>query len=66
MFKKLTNNQNKGFYNYACFVRILSDDSDEPKDKVFYTLSSIFDENDGTQKTKILADFIDRINSYGL
>jgi len=66
VFKKLTNNQNKGFYNYACFVRILSDDSDEPTDKVFYTLSSIFDEDDGTQKTKILADFIDRINSYGL
>ena len=66
VFKKLTNNQNKGFYNYACFVRILSDDSDEPTDKVFYTLSSIFEDDDGTEKTKILADFIDRINSYGL
>ena len=42
VFKKLTNNQNKGFYNYACFVRILSDDSDEPKDKVFYTLNERF------------------------
>ncbi len=66
VFKKLTNNQNKGFYNYACFVRIVSDDSDEPTDKVFYVLSSMFEDEDGTKKTKILADFIDRINSYGL
>ena len=65
VFKKLANNQNKCLYNYACFIRITSDDTDEPKDKVFYTLSNIF-EDDDSEKTKVLADFIDRINSYGL
>lgn len=65
VFKKLENNQNKGLYNYACFIRVVSDDSDEQTDKVFYTLSSIF-ENDNKDKIKVLTDFIDRINQYGL
>lgn len=69
VFKKLVNNQNPGLYNYACFIGISpakqSDNPEENKEKVVYVLSSIFD-NDGEEKTKVLADFIDRINSYGL
>jgi uncharacterized protein (DUF4415 family) len=65
VFKKLENNQNKGLYNYACFIRIVSDDSDEQSDKVLYTLSNIF-EDDSKDKIKVLTDFIVRINQYGL
>lgn len=69
VFKKLVNNQNEGLYNYGCFISVTpskqSDDEEENKEKVVYILSSIFD-NDSDEKTKILSNFIDRINSYGL
>lgn len=69
VFKKLVNNQNPGLYNYGCFISISpskqSNDPEQNKEKVVYILSSIFD-NDGEEKTKVLADLIDRINSYGL
>lgn len=65
VFKKLANNQNNGMYNYACFVEIRGS-ADEKKDpKILYTLSTIFSDTDD-QKTKILTDFIKRINNYGL
>ena len=69
VFKKLVNNQNPGLYNYGCFIEISlakdSEDEKENKPKIVYLLSSIFN-NKGEEKTKILSDFIDRINSYGL
>jgi len=69
VFKKLVNNQNPGLYNYGCFISISSskqsNDPEQNKEKVVYILSSIFD-NDREEKTKVLADLIDRINSYGL
>jgi hypothetical protein len=70
VFKKLVNNQNPGLYNYGCFIGITpskqSDNPEDNKEKVVYMLSSIFDDDGGEEKNKILADFIDRINSYGL
>lgn len=67
VFKKLKNNENEGLYNYGCFVGIKGADEEESKtkDNVIYFLSSIFD-NKNEQKIKVLADFIDRINAYGL
>lgn len=65
VFKKLTNNENEGLYNYACFIELRAADQDKDRNRVLYTLSSIFDNND-EQKTKVLSDFIERINSYGL
>ena len=70
VFKKLVNNQNPGLYNYGCFVSISpakqSDNPEDNKEKVVYVLSSIFDNEETDERSKILADFIDRINSYGL
>lgn len=65
VFKKLSNNDNKGLFNYACFIEMRTADKDDDKSKIVYTLSSIFDDKD-EQKTKVLSDFIERINSYGL
>jgi len=67
VFKKLKNNKSPGLYNYGCFIEIKAADAQEgeSKPKIVYTLSSIFDDKD-SQKTKVLTDFIDRINSYGL
>ena len=65
VFKKLKNNQNEDMYNYACFVEIRGASQDSDKPKIIYALSTIFNQPDA-QKSKILADFIDRINSYGL
>lgn len=65
VFKKLKNNQNDGMYNYACFVEIRGASTASDKPKIVYTLSTIFNQSDA-QRGKILADFIDRLNSYGL
>jgi hypothetical protein len=65
VFKKLKNNQNEDMYNYACFVEIRGASQGSDKPKIIYALSTIFNQPD-EQKSKILADFIDRINSYGL
>jgi len=67
VFKKLKNNENPGLYNYGCFVGIVGSDADDDKsvENVAYALSSIFDNKDEV-KTKVLSDFIDRINAYGL
>ena len=65
VFKKLSNNKHEGMRNYACFVEIRSSGDEKEQPKIVYTLSTIFDDND-SEKTKVLTDFIDRINSYGL
>lgn len=65
VFKKLSNNKHDGMKNYACFVEIRSSGDEKSQPKIVYTLSTVFDDTD-KEKTKVLTDFIDRINSYGL
>jgi len=65
VFKKLSNNKHEGMRNYACFVEMRSSSDEKQQPKIVYTLSTIFDDKD-SDKTKVLTDFIDRINSYGL
>ena len=63
-FKNLVNQNDKTKNNYACVVQISYPDKDGTK--IVYFLSNTFDPKDDNEKTKLLADFIDRINSYGL
>lgn len=63
-FKNLVNQNDKTKHNYACIVQISYPDKEGTK--IIYFLSNPFDPNDTNEKTKLLADFIDRINSYGL
>ena len=63
-FKNLVNQSDKTKHNYACIVQISYPDKEGTK--IIYFLSNPFDPNDTNEKTKLLADFIDRINSYGL
>lgn len=65
VFKKLANNKHEGMKNYACFVEIRSSGDEQSPPKVVYTLSTVFNDSD-KEKTKVLTDFINRINSYGL
>jgi hypothetical protein len=65
VFKKLSNNKHDGMRNYACFIEIRSSGSEIESPKIIYALSTIFDEQD-SDKTKVLTDFIDKINSYEL
>jgi hypothetical protein len=64
VFKKLIDNDDTGVYKYACFIQKTF--PDKPDKEVYYTLSNNFDDNDTAEKTKMLGDFINRINSYGL
>lgn len=65
VFKKLANNESKGMFNYACFIEVRGATEEKSKPKIVYTLSTIFSNNDD-QNTKVLTDFINRINNYGL
>lgn len=65
VFKKLANNENKGMFNYACFIEVRGTTEEKNKPKIVYTLSTIFG-GDDDQNTKVLTDFINRINNYGL
>lgn len=64
VFKKLIDNDDTGVYKYACFIQKTF--PDKPDKEVYYTLSNNFDDRDTAEKTKMLGDFINRINSYGL
>lgn len=60
VFKKLIDNADKT-YKYACFVQRTF--PDKPEKEILDLLSNSFDNNDVGEKTKTLADFIDRINT---
>lgn len=64
VFKKLIDNQDSSVCKYGCFIQ--KSFPDKPDKEVFYTLSNNFSDKDVSEKTKMLSDFIDRINSYGL
>jgi len=64
IFKKLIDNEDKGVNKYACFIQKTF--PNKPNKEVFYTLSNNFSDKNASEKTKMLGDFIDRINSYGL
>lgn len=60
VFKKLIDN-NDGTYKYACFIQ--RSFPDKPEKEILDLLSNSFDNKDIAEKTKTLADFIDRINT---
>jgi len=64
VFKKLIDNEDDSVNKYACFIE--KNFPDKPDKEVYYTLSNNFNDEDVSEKTKMLGDFIDRINSYGL
>jgi hypothetical protein len=64
VFKKLIDQKNKNLIVYACFVQRTY--PDRPEKEIFSMLSTSIDRNKDYEQTKALADFIDRINSYGL
>ena len=64
VFKKLIDQQNENLIVYACFVQRTY--PDRPEKEIFSMLSTGIDKNKDYEQTKALADFIDRINSYGL
>lgn len=64
VFKKLVDNEDNNVYKYSCFIqKTFPDKSDK---ELYFTLSNNFDDKDIAEKTKMLGDFINRINSYGL
>jgi hypothetical protein len=64
VFKKLIDNKDSSVYKYGCFIQ--KSFPDKPNKELYYTLSNNFSDKDTSEKTKMLSDFIDRINSYGL
>ena len=64
VFKKLVDNEDNNVYKYACFIQKTF--PDKPDKEIYYTLSNNFDNDNLAEKTKMLGDFINRINSYGL
>ena len=64
VFKKLIDQKNENLIVYACFVQRTY--PDRPEKEIFSMLSTSIDKNKDYEQTKALADFIDRINSYGL
>ncbi len=64
VFKKLIDQKNENLIVYACFVQRTY--PDRPEKEIFSMLSTSIDRNKDYEQTKALADFIDRINSYGL
>ena len=63
VIKKLIDVDAKNLYNYALFVEMI--DKDNKSQNMFYMLSSNFNDKNSF-KTKILTDFINRFNSYGI
>lgn len=64
VFKKLVDKEDTTVNKYACFIQKTFPDNTEKE--IFYTLSNNFVDSDTSEKTKMLGDFINRINSYGL
>jgi len=64
VFKKLIDNKDKNVNKYSLFIQITY--PDKPDKDIFYTLSNNFNDKNISEKTKILSDFIERINSYGI
>ena len=64
VFKKLIDTDDNTVYTYACFIQKSYPDNKQ-KSEIYYALSSNFDNTVTSEKTKVLTDFIDRINSYG-
>jgi len=64
VFKKLIDNEDKNVNKYSLFIQITY--PDKPDKDIFYTLSNNFDDKNTSEKTKMLSDFIERINSYGI
>lgn len=64
VFKKLIDQKNENLIVYACFVQRTY--PDRPEKEIFSMLSTSIDKDKDYEQTKALADFIDRINSYGL
>lgn len=64
VFKKLIDEEDTSVNKYACFIQKTFPDNTEKE--IFYTLSNNFADSDTSEKTKMLGDFINRINSYGL
>lgn len=60
VFKKLIDNSDKT-YKYACFIQRTF--PDKPEKEILDLLSNSFDDDDISEKTKTLSDFIDRINT---
>jgi len=60
VFKKLIDNKDKT-YKYACFIQRTF--PDKPEKEMLDLLSNSFSNEDISEKTKTLADFIDRINT---
>ena len=64
VFKKLIDVDDKSVCKYACFIQKTY--PDKPNKEIYYTLSNNFDNKNISEKTKMLGDFISRINSYGI
>jgi hypothetical protein len=64
VFKKLIDGDDKNVMVYGCFIKITY--PDKSGSDISYILSSAFDNTRISEKTKVLSDFIDRINSYGI
>lgn len=64
VFKKLVDKEDTNVNKYACFIQKSFPDNQEKE--VYYTLSNTFVDSDISEKTKMLSDFINRINSYGI
>lgn len=64
VFKKLIDGDDKNVMVYGCFIKITY--PDKSGSDISYILSSAFDNTRVSNKTKVLSDFIDRINSYGI
>lgn len=64
VFKKLVDKEDNTVNKFACFIQKTFPDNTEKE--IFYTLSNNFADSDVSEKTKMLGDFINRINSYGL
>lgn len=64
VFKKLIDGDDKNVMVYGCFIKITY--PDKSGSDISYILSSAFDNTHVSNKTKVLSDFIDRINSYGI
>jgi hypothetical protein len=63
-FKKLVDVDDNSVNKYACFIQKTFPDSKEKE--IYYVLSNNFSDQDTSEKTKMLGDFINRINSYGI
>lgn len=64
VFKKLIDQRNDELIVYACFIQRTYPQKQDKE--IFSMLSTSIDKTKDYEQTKVLADFIDRINSYGL